>query len=96
MTLVKLTNHAKEKSLSRFGLGADKLVELAEKSITIGYSINDAPSEQIKEFLLQKLKDQKKKIYGFNGYVFIFAEESNYFVLITTYRLPHKHLMSLK
>lgn len=89
-SFIRLTRHAKERSLIRFGIKESTLVELAEKSVLEGYSTGDAPSKKIRRWLQRKAKD--KKIYVYSGYVFIFTSS---FKLITTYRLPDYLLRSL-
>lgn len=67
-------------------------MEMAEKSVMQGYSFGDAPSEKIARYLERKA-DRDRKPYVYGGYVFIFSAE---FVLITTWRLPHRLLLTLK
>lgn len=85
---VRLTNHAKRKSLQRFALPEGKLLELAEKSVMYGYSINDAPNIKVKKYL-QKKASKGKLVYAYYGYLFIFDKE---FALITTYSMPKHYL----
>jgi len=92
MDFISITTHAKEKSLRRFGFNSDKLHEFAQKSVTEGYSINDAPSNQIRKYLKGK-KRKGQVIYCYNSYVFVFSDA---FVLITAYPMPLHHLLSIK
>lgn len=90
MSFITLTDHAQTRALTRYWISKQRLLELAEKAVTAGYSIEDAPNPKIKRYLTRKARD--KKIYVHGGYVFIFNNE---FVLITTYRLPDHLLRSL-
>ena len=87
MSFIKLTNHAKRKSLQRFAIPEEKLLELAEKSVMYGYSINDAPSDKVRQYLMKKAR-QGRKVYAYYGYVFIFDLD---FALITTYPMPQHY-----
>lgn len=91
VSFIKLTTHAKDQALLRFAIGSDRLLELAEKAVTDGYSIKDAPSEKVARFLRRKAKG--KKIYVYDGYIFIMDDEM---VLVTTYRMPKWLLLTLK
>ena len=91
MSFVKLTNHCIEQAHKRYRFDEDTLLKMAEKAVMEGYSVNDAPSQQIKKYLLQKQK-QGQKAYGYSSYVFIFSDD---FVLITTFRLPYKYQKTL-
>lgn len=91
MSFIAITQHAKIRAFQRFRLNEKVLLRLAEKSVTEGYSIVDAPSRKIAKYLQRTAKG--KKIYVYGGYVFIFSDE---FVLITTYRLPKYLLLSLQ
>lgn len=88
---IHLSNHAKEQAWKRYRLNEDNLLELAHKAVMYGYSINDAPNKQIKKYLLLKQK-QGTIVYVYSGYLFIFSKG---FLLITTWRMPHGHLVSL-
>lgn len=88
---VAITDHAKKRSLRRFGILPAKLKELAQKAIIEGYSTGDAPSEKIGKYLQRKIKGNRKA-YGYQGYIFIYSED---LVLITTFRMPRYLLLSL-
>lgn len=87
---VRLTDHAKQRALQRFWINAERLREMAERAVTGGYSIADAPNAKIRRYLRRKA--QGSKIYVWGGYIFIFNEQM---VLITTYRMPGHLLRSL-
>lgn len=85
---VILTNHSKEQAIKRFCLPENKLKEMAQRAITEGFSINDAPSPKLKGYLKRKARTGSK-VYGYSGYLFVFSED---LVLITTFRIPKYYL----
>lgn len=93
MSFIRLTDHAKERALQRYWIAPQRLTEMAEKAVTLGYSIADAPNDKIKRYL--KRKARGKNIYVSGGYVFILKPQGEHLLLITTYRLPERLLRSL-
>lgn len=94
MSFISLTNHAKSRSLQRYAIPSDKLLELAEKSVTVGYSYNDAPTKSIGEFIKRKTRAGYVS-YVYFGYVFVFKETTSCLLLITTFRLPNRFVSDL-
>jgi len=88
MNFIHLTTHSKEQAIRRYALDSENLKRLAQLSVTQGYSINDAPCDEVKKYLKQKQKPNSR-VYVYGGYMFVFSLDM---VLITTFRLPKKYL----
>ena len=91
MSFITVSDHAKERGIQRFWLNSQQLRDMAEQAVTEGYSINDAPTKEISQYLQQKAGDNNA--YGYAGYIFILSE---HMVLITTFRMPMRLLKQLE
>lgn len=85
--MIKLTDHAIDRSWQRYRIGDKKLVELCEKAMMNGFSINDAPHRKLKKYLKRSIKGDAIP-YCYSGYVFVMKVFTDEALLITTFRLP--------
>lgn len=91
--IIHLTEHAKYRAIRRYMMPPEKLEEFAYKAVTEGYSIGDAPSPEIREYLERKIKGGNKA-YVYSGYVFIFSVGAR-LRLITSFRMPKYYFSTI-
>lgn len=91
---IHITEHASKRAIKRFMMSAEKLKELACKAVSEGYSVNDAPSKELRKYLKSKTQ-KKRKVYIYSGYCFVFNVTGRMH-LITAFRVPKYYLNTIK
>lgn len=91
---IHITDHASKRAIQRFMMTPDRLKKLASMAITEGYSINDAPSVELRKYLKGSRKEDRK-VYVYSGYLFVFKEGYHKMHLITAFRIPKYYLSTI-
>ena len=75
---MKLTNHSKVRMRERTTLNRKEQKMLFRRALDNGLSVSDIKDKQIKQFLSERTRNCKVKLY--RGYVFIYSKNSCVFI----------------